>query len=122
MSASPIRLRIDGIWQDCQPTDDLGFLGARYLCTLGSAAGQSEKKLLLRLVRWSQGKNAQVVPLQSGDIHSTDKRELRPAAMKTYDLAVSQPNGQEKVSACQVLQQDVTSFVPIRLAAQQALR
>lgn len=42
LAATPIRLRIDGVWQECQPADDLGFLGARYVCNLGSASGQAE--------------------------------------------------------------------------------
>jgi len=117
-SAPTIQLQIDQkYWCPFQATDELGFLGSRWIGELGQD-GQ-RKRLLIRYVNWTQpgGPQAQLTLVRFG----LARLRLREATPKIYPQRVQQ-GGREQIVAYNFIQQDVSGLVSLRQAVQDAVR
>src|SRR5262245_49671010 len=102
-------LNIDGTLQPCEEASELGFLGRRYIFSLGN-----DRRFLLRDVIWEKA------PLTTERVAEDLHLELRDVRLKTYEA--QRQMGDSGGKPRPFIQQEITDLRSIEETVQQIVR
>ena len=125
MSITTPQICIDNRWISCSSAEGYGTLGIRYVCDLGTSAGQPEKRLLIRHRVWPQtagdGQGA-LAKLTTGTVARNGQLGLRPVVVGKYHQNTPRKDGSPLIEIRDIMQQDVTGLIPLKQAILRAVQ